>query len=202
MSDNVEMYRPIGEGGALSGFDEKILEYAAKRMSPDQMYVELGSPETLSPARILQRIREIMQSVDYLSVVEQKSLLLLDFVKLRDMLWDRISEGTETKMTKSGDVIDVGLDAAFYNAMTRMLKEWRATIESMQKDVDEGARAVSHAHAEIMMAAISVMFDRFIHRLEQHHDLYKTLPSAAEMRDLFEEVMPLGFAKIEQRDAA
>lgn len=193
---SVQIYHPLGEGGQLSGFDEKLLEMATQRISPEEMYARLGSPESLSPARCLQRVREIVRSTDYLTILDQKALLLLDFVRLRDILWDRI-EGTELKITKHGDTIEVGSAPGWANAMIRVLKEWRVTIDSMQKDLDGGQLAVSRAHAEVMMAAISVMFDRFIGRLEDHYRLYQSLPEATDMREMFEEVMPLGFAKIE-----
>lgn len=199
MTDEVSLYRPFGEGGELSGLDMKLLEFATQRLTGEQMFEQLGSPTGLSPARCIQRVKEIVKAQDYLSIAEQKSLLLLDFVRLRDRLWERIDEGTETKITKNGDVIDVGLDSAFYRALTQVLKEWRVTIDSMRNDVQGEEMTIRAAHAEIMMAAISVMFDRYTLRLEQHFDLYKSLPDAEEMRTIFEEVMPLGLSAVQAK---
>lgn len=199
MTDAVSLYRPFGEGGELSGFDMRLLEFASQRLTGEQMYEELGSPEGLSPARCIQRVKEIVKAQDYLSIAEQKSLLLLDFVKLRDKLWERIDEGTETKISKHGDTLEVGLDSAFYRALTQVLKEWRVTIDSMRNDVIGEEMTIRAAHAEIMMAAISVMFDRFVLRIEQHFSLYKELPGAEEMRTVFEEVMPLGIAAVQAK---
>lgn len=200
MSD-VQIYSPMGQGGSMTGLDKKLLEFASQRMSGEAMYEELGSPPGLSPARCIQRVKEIVQATDYLDEVEQMSLLLLDFVRLRDILWERL-EGTETKITKTGEIIEVESAPAWANALVRVLKEWRVTISAMQKAVGDGQMSVSKAHAKMMMEAISVMFDRYQLRLEQHFAQYKTLPTLEERRAIFEEVMPLGFAAIEQKTAA
>lgn len=202
MSDEIRLYHELGEGGQLSGFDEQLLEMAADRMTGEQMWEKLGEPDTITPARCIQRVKEIVRAQDYLSRHEQKALVLLDFIKLRDALWERIDDGTEVRVTKNGDVVDVGLGAAYYNAMARVLREWRTTIESMQKDVESEEVSIRQVYADAMMAAISVMFDRFMLRLEQHYKLYSELPSAAEARSIFEEVMPFGFAEIEKKSAA
>lgn len=198
MSDLI--YTPMGEGGQMTGFDKKLLEMASRRLSAEQMYEELSRPPGLSPARCLQRVKEMLNATDYLSQVEQKSLLLLDFVRLRDVLWERL-EGVDTKITKHGDVIEVESAPAWANSLIRLLKEWRITIESMTKDVDAGQITVSKAHGQIMMEAISVMFDRYTLRLEEHLAHHKALPTLEERRIIFEEIMPLGFAAIEAKAA-
>lgn len=203
MGDEIRLYNAIGQGGQLSGFDMQLLEMAADRLTGEEMWEKLGEPDALSPARCIQRVKEIVRAQDYLSRHEQKALLLLDFIKLRDALWERIDDGNESRITKNGDVVDVGLGASYYNALTRVLKEWRTTIESMAKDVDNEEVSIRQVYADAMMAAISVMFDRFMGRLEKHFALYKELPDAADARTMFEEVMPLGFTAIgAQKDAA
>jgi hypothetical protein len=199
-SQEVTLYHPVGEGGRLSGFDEKLLEMSNKRMSGEQMYAALGSPSGLSPARCIQRVKEIVRSTDYMTILDSKAMLLLDMVKLRDILFERV-QGTEIKITKHGDEIEVEASPGWANALIRLLREFRTTIDSMAKDVQDGQMAVSKAHAQIMMAAISVMFDRFVARLEDYHSLYKELPPADEMRVIFEEVMPFGFSAIQEEAA-
>ena len=196
------IYEPMGEGGQLSGLDRQILEMASKRMSADQMWVELGRPTTLTPARLLQRLKEILASQDVLTQQEQMALVLLDVIKLRELLWERLEDGKEAKITKHGEVVATGLGSSFYNTMARTLREMRVTIESMSKAVDGGGVTIRQAHADIMMAAISVMFDRFVARIEDHVRLYDAMPEAGQLRTMFEEVMPLGFTSMEGKIAA
>lgn len=186
------LYSPLGEGGQLSGLDEQLLEMARKRMTAEQMYEELGSPSGMSPARCLQRVREIVRAQDYLSLTEQKALLLLDFIKLRDILFDRI-EGTEIKINRHGDEIEVESSPGWANALVRVLKEWNKVIESMSADVEQGRSTIQRQHADLFMGAISVMFDRYNLRLEQAG---ATLPAASDLAEIWEEVMPLGFKSL------
>src|SRR6478736_4632626 len=90
----IMLYHRVGDGGELSGWDARLLQMAAERKTMEQMYEELGRPSGVSPARLGQRVREILNSQDWLSITDQKALLLLDFVKLRDVLWERLN-GTE-----------------------------------------------------------------------------------------------------------
>lgn len=189
------LYSPVGEGGTLSGFDEQLLDMASKRMSGEQMYAELGEPPGMTPARCLQRAREIIKAQDWASVHDQKALLLRDFVKMRDLLWERIS-GTETKITKDGDVIDVDPGVGWYNALSRVLREWRTTIKEMQDDVEGSEAILRRAQAEVMISAISVMFERYNLKLDQAG---VTLPDRNTLAEIFEEVMPLGFQVIESK---
>jgi hypothetical protein len=191
---DVALYRAVGEGGELSMLDKELLKLAAKRLSPEEIVKEGGLSAVLTPARAAQRIREILHSQDFLSLTEQKSLLLLDFVDLRDKLWERI-DGTETRLTKHGDTIEVDSDPRHITNLIRLLKEWRGLVESMQTDIDSDSIKIRDAHASIMMAAMSVMFDRFLGKLEAAG---YGVPKAQAM-EMWEEVMPLGFASLEKR---
>lgn len=184
----------------LSITDDRLLDMAADRKSFEQMYQELGRPPGMTAASIGSRVRTLLAAFQ-LDGPEQKALLLRDLVRLRDIIFERL-EGENLKMTKDGDLIDVGPDAAWANAMVRVLKEWRSTIESMQKDVEGERQSIREAHAQIMLQAITVMFDRFVGRLEEaNSDEFSGITFSgtrpALMR-LMEEVMPLGFQHLQE----
>lgn len=190
------LYSPVGSGGELSGLDARLLQIVAEhggRISGEELSKRLGI-ESMTPARCTQRVREILKSQDTLSQVEQKALILLDFIKVRDMLFERI-EGTETRITKHGDTIEVESSPGLFNSMIRLLKEWRVLIESMRNDVDTETVKIREAHAKIMMDAISVMFKQLFIRLSEHGF---EIPTALSM-ELMEEAMGLGFQELEKK---
>lgn len=191
----LELYRPVGGDGGLSGLDARLLEFAAKRMTGEEMAAELGI-EQMTPARCLQRVREILKAQNALSRNEQKALLLLDLVRARDTLFDRI-EGTETKITKRGDVVDVESDPRHMSNLIRLLREWRGIIDSMQEDIDSSQVKITKAYADMMMRALEVVFRRMLARLaEEGFEIPEDLA-----RDLIEELLPLGFQALEEKIA-
>jgi hypothetical protein len=193
-ASELDIYRPVGEDGELSGLDDRLLTLAAQHLSPEQIAQQINI-QGVTPLRVSQRIREILKSQDWLSASQQKSLLLLDLVRLRDILFDRV-EGTETKITKHGEVLEVESDSRHASNLIRLLREWRSVIESMQKDIDSEKVTINRAYATVMIEAINVMFQRFILRLEQSG---VKLPPERELMDLMEEVMPLGMQTLESK---
>lgn len=184
----------------LSVMDDRLLEMAGKRMSFVQMYEELGEPDGMSPASIGTRVRTLLAAFE-LDAVEQKALLLRDLVRLRDIIFDQL-EGENFKLDKDDNLIPTGPEPAWANAMVRLLKEWRSTVESMQKDLDGDRASLREAHAQIMMQAITVMFERFVLRLEEAgQDEFSGITfsgSRAALMGLFGEVMPLGFEHLQR----
>jgi len=195
-SKQVDLYAPVGSGGELSGLDDHLLSIVAEaggRISGEEISKQLGVP-SMTPARCTQRVREILRSQDILSQLDQKALILRDLVKIRDLLFDRI-EGTETRITKQGDVIEVESSPGLFNSVIRLLKEWRSLIESMRSDVDGETIVIRQAHAKIMNDAIGLMFKHLMTRLsEEGFDV----PTRLSM-ELMEEAMALGFQSIESR---
>lgn len=192
------IYTPVGGEGGLSGMDDRLLRLVKDhpRISMEELSEKLGI-ESMTPARCGQRVREILKAQDWLSITDQKSLLLLDLVWLRDRLFERIEDG-ESRITKYGQVIEVESNPALFSAAVRLLKEWHGIIQSMQSDVDGDKLTIRETHAKIMMDAIMVMFKEFITRLSEEG---VEIPMALAMA-LMEEVMPLGFQSLEKRTAA
>jgi hypothetical protein len=194
----VEIYHPVGEAGHLSGLDARILEILSKNphQSMEELAAELNVPG-MTPARAGQRAREILKSHDWLSIVQIKGLLLHDFVELRDEVWRRIN-GTEEKITKHGDLVEVDSSPAWANVMVRLLREWRQTLDSMQQDYDDSDTKLRRAHAEYVIQAISVMFDRYQQLLRE--DGYAIPTDRA--RELFEQVLPIGLQSLNENTQA
>jgi hypothetical protein len=141
----------------------------------------------------VQRVREIIKAQDLLSVAEQKSLILLDIIKVRDLIMERLG-GYETKIGRDGIGVEVETGAPMYNAMIRLFKEWRSLIDSIRDDVDAGNVQIRQAHADIMMEALMAMFRHYSNRLESAGIV---VPQALAL-ELLEEVAPIGFNALSQ----
>lgn len=189
----------------LSGYDSKLLDLKAKRLSFEEIYDELGSPPGTSPAQIGVRIRQLLSAKDDLSFLEQKSLLLRDMGKVRDIIFEQLESG-QVKLTADLEAIELGPNPQWASVMVRLFREVRTTIESMQKDVDSDKTTIREAHARIMHAAIGVMFERFVLRLETGFadGTLTTQLTRYELMEIMADVMPLGFEaladSIDQRD--
>lgn len=182
----------------LSILDDRLLDMAAERKSFEQMYEELGEPDGTSPAKLGSRVRTLLAAYQ-LDAVEQKALLLRDLVRLRGIIFDQL-EGDGIRIDADGELIGNEIAPAWASAMVRLLKEWRSTIESMQDDLAADRQSIREAHAQIMLQAITVMFERFVLRLEEaDKDEFSGVTfkaSKAALMNLFGEVMPLGFAHL------
>ncbi|MDF2915915.1 MAG: hypothetical protein K0S70_132 [Microbacterium sp.] len=198
-------FRPASEGigvdlQALSIYDDRLLDMASKRMSFEQMYDDLGCPDGTSPAAIGTRVRTLLAAYT-LDAVEQKSLLLRDLVRLRDIIFDEL-ESDGIHVGADGEITAKELSPAWASAMVRLLKEWRSTIESMQDDLADSRQSIREAHAHIMLQAITIMFERFVARLEEANaDEFSGITftgTRPAMMALLGEVMPLGFQHLQE----
>ena len=191
----------------LSILDDRLLDMASRRYSFEKMYEELGSPEGTSPAALGTRVRTLLAAFT-LDAVEQKALLLRDLVRLRDIIFEQL-EGDGLHVNQDGEIVGKELAPAWASAMVRLLKEWRSTIESMQDDLAGDRASIREAHAQIMFEALSVMFDRFVLRLEQAAaDEFSGITfsgSRPALMNLLGEVMPMGFeflqGNVDEREA-
>lgn len=196
------IYRPVGEGGSLSALDERLLQVMGSNplTTPEQLAEQVGFG--LSPARAAARVHEIMVSQDWLSKTEQKALMLMDLIRLRDVVWEQVEAGGVRVYDEDGLPKRIEADPRWSQTLVRVFREWRNLIESMQADVASEKSMVRDAHAAIMIGALEVMFQRFLLRVEKAQAEGRTL-GERDYRDLMEEVIPLGFASItEKRNAA
>jgi hypothetical protein len=183
----------------LSSLDDRLLDMAAKRYSFERMYDELGEPEWTSAAKIGTRVRTLLAAFT-LDSVEQKALLLRDLVKLRDIIFEQL-EGDGIHIDADGELTGREIAPAWASAMVRLLKEWRSTIESMQTDLEGDRASIREAHAQIMFQALTVMFERFVLRLEEAAaDEFSDIEfkaSRTALMGIFGDVMPLGFESLQ-----
>lgn len=183
----------------LSIYDDRLLEMASKRMSFEAMYEELGEPDGLNAAAIGTRVRTLLAAFT-LDAVEQKALLLRDLVRLRDIIFEQL-EGDGIRIGVDGELTGREIAPAWAGAMVRLLKEWRSTIESMQTDVDGDRTSIRDAHANIMFQALTVMFERFLLRLEQADaDEFSDITfkgSKPALMGLLADVLPMGFEHLQ-----
>lgn len=194
MAGEVDLYSAPGEGGKLSGLDTRLLELVAAnpRITPEALAEELGV-ESMTPARCAQRVREILKAQDWLSISEQRALLLNDLIRLRDILFDRL-EGTETKIGRDGELIEVGSSPAWANALVRTIKEWNSVIKEMQKVVDEDRDTLRRVHADIMEVGIRLIFEKLCMEIADRYDIDRN-----GLDSIMEEAMPYGFTAIRKR---
>jgi hypothetical protein len=197
MTDTVDLYHKPGENGELSGLDARLLEIVASnhRITPNELAEQLNI-ETMSPERCAQRVREILNAQDWLGRTGQNALLLRDLIELRNVLFERV-KGTDIKIGKDGEIVEVGSNAAFANALVRVLREWRVTVKEMQEEVDGESAKLRQSHADVMVAAIAIFGERFAIELGKNHPEI----TRKELDDLVEASIPKAFQVIQSKVA-
>lgn len=186
----------VGEGGSLSALDKRLLKYAAERKSPDEMSDLLGGG--LTPARCGQRVKEILASKDWLSIVEQQAVLMHEMVELKSILFEAVkSEGSFVELQNGREVFR-DPDPRWSANLIRLFKEFRSFIADMEARVEGQAVTLREAHATILRMAIEVIFERFVLELEKE---YGDIIDRRRMMEMMEEVIPQGLETIESKVA-
>lgn len=186
-----ELTRPVGADGKLSMLDKRLLKMASLRLSPAEMAERMNG--IITPAAAAQRVREILSAWDYLSIVEQKALILMDLIELKDILMDRVRQEGGMVEGKNGELVYSFGDPRWASAVTKVLSEMGKLITQEQANVDAERQGVRRAHAMVMVRAIEQTFDRFA------RDLRAEFPSVPEarMRGVLEEAIPIAVAAID-----
>lgn len=174
-----QLNEPVGEGGALSGLDTRLLEYAAMKMSPEEMSNQLAG--AVDPARCAQRVREILRSQDWLSVVEQQAILMLDMYELRNILFDKVRENDVVTYNDNGDEVWSMQDPRWSANLIRLMKEFRAMLDATKAEVDKNKGNIRRAHADLMFGAIDLAFERLTFEIEKE---INSLPIGNDAREL------------------
>lgn len=192
-----EITESVGAGGQLSGLDQRLLDIVQQRngrISGEELAKELGVA-SITPARALQRVREILKSKDALDNTMRKALILQDMIDLKTHLQDVIrGEGGTVEMKDGREVYSFG-DPRWSKTLLEVLKEFNRTLERDEENVQKEVMTLRRGNAQLFHGALELTFERFLFILEQRHPEIKV----AELREMVEEAIPYGFAVIDAR---
>lgn len=186
--------RPGGDDG-LSVLDKKILEAAAQNKSPEEIAALAGT----TPERAAQRVREILKTRDWLSIIERKQLLMNDFYDLRAYLVDMMEadRNPNEQYDIKGHPFIPPSDPRWAANMNVLLKELRRIIEADEKVVKRDVDTIHQAQANLMVRAIGIAFNRMVTQLTEHYP--ELDPQIAY--DLMESALPHAMSTVEDRVA-
>jgi hypothetical protein len=188
-----DLAKVVGAEGELSATDKRLLQYARQNLSPDEMAEKFGG--LLTPARCVQRVREILRSHDYLSQVERRALILLDMIELKEILLDHVrNEGGEVTNPNTGETYYSFGDPRWAGNLVKLLAEMNKLISADRGDIDAARIKIRRRHAEIFMRALDLTFRMLVRKMEA-----MGLGGSEEvMLELLEECLPAALAAIEQ----
>jgi hypothetical protein len=196
-----DLEKRVGEAGELSGLDRRLLEMASARFNGEMMSGQLGG--ALSPERCLQRVREILKSVDWLSLVEQKQLVLLDLVELRDILFKIIRDqgGFKSVPDGNGGYLEVWAegDPRWTQNLIRALDSMRKIIDSAKLELDGAEIKIRRSHAMAMTDSIELGLRRYTSMIEAKYGI--TIPTEESM-EMMADAMSVAWKALEARTAS
>lgn len=155
--------------------DQKILRQAAYK-SPAEISADLGN--TLSPEEVASRAIELLESLDWLTVLQRKKLLLVRLEALLDRYWDWAMEGS----VKSAQSVVIPA-----------IQEIRKFVEKDSNDLEEAMLKINDVHAERMGMALAKGFQAILDR---------SGVDEKEAEVIVLEVMPLAMAEIDEARAS
>lgn len=189
-----DLAKVVGADGELSGTDRKLLAFAKKNYTPEEMAEELGFGFT--PARCLSRVREILRSHDYLDQVERRGLILLDMIDLKEILMDHVrNEGGDVTNERTGETYYSFGDPRWAATLVKLLAEMNKLISADKSQLDVARAKLRRKHAALMMQAIDLTFRLFTRKLVAAG---ATLDEGV-MLEILEEVLPAAIALVEQQ---
>jgi len=165
-------------GKAIGAVDKILLRGASSGKSPEELSALTGG--VIKPAKAAQRVRDILSSRDWLSILEKKQLLVDDMMALKDVLYEKAV--TYEEGGAAGDLIKV------LTTMQRMLSEEKV-------DLTEAMTQIRKAHAQMMIAAIRIALERSMLELEKR---YPDVPGS-ELVEIFQLALPEAVAEVESR---
>lgn len=127
----------------LSAFDAKLLNGAARGLSPNELSRHIGG--TLSPAECAVRVREMLADKAFWSDPERKQLLLHRVNQVVDDLFE---------------VAGRSKDSQDYSALIRALDLARKTMSEMEGATEAEMQAMVRLQAESMMDYMDALMRR------------------------------------------
>jgi hypothetical protein len=161
----------------LGPVDRILLRGAASHKSPEELSRLTGT--TVKPAAAAQRVIDILKSQDWLSQVQQKQLLIHDLMAIKDKLMH--------------EVIDLNMTKDNAGTLVRVLKEIGDRLDKDKLDLNAALTQIRKAHAEMMLAAIRVAFERSALELEKRYPQV----SKTELNEVFRMALPEAAREIE-----
>lgn len=161
----------------LGPVDKILLRGAASHKSPEELSRLTGN--TVKPAAAAQRVVDILKSQDWLSQVQQKQLLIFDLMAIKDKLMH--------------EVVDLNMTANNAGTLVRVLKEIGDRLDKDKLDLNAALTQIRKAHAEMMLAAIRVAFERSALELEKRYPEV----SRGEINEIFRAALPDAAREVE-----
>lgn len=161
----------------LGPVDKLLLRGASSHKSPEEL--SRLTAGRVSPAAAAQRVIDILKSRDWLSQVQQKQLLIEDLMMVKDKLMR--------------EVIDLNMTKDNSGTLVRVLKEIGDRLDKDKLDLNAALTQIRKAHAEMMLAAIRVAFERSALELEKRYPEV----SKGEIHEVFRAALPEAAREIE-----
>lgn len=153
----------------LSSIDRILLRGAASHKSPRELSEMTNG--TISPEDAAQRVLEVLDSRDWLSVAQAKMLLVDQMHELKDALMEKA-------------IRYQSVAAAI--PLVSVLQLIEKTIAAEKLDLNKAMAEISQAHARLMLQGISIALERSFLELEKRYpDIEKT-----ELLEVFQMAMP------------
>lgn len=159
-----ELDRAVGQLGELSLLDKRLLKMASQGYTPEGMSDALRG--VLTPAKAAQRVREILKSYDWLSIVERRALILMDMIELKEILLDRVRREGGVVEDRDGRVAYSFGDPRWAANLAKVLSEMNKLISDESGRVEADRAAIRREHAQIMVRAIEQGFMHLLRLLQ------------------------------------
>lgn len=173
---------PIDENGNMSVLDAELLRLAAKRMSLE----EIGAELDLDPARVGERVKQILSTSDWLSLLELETILWRQMSDLADDLRRRIEAG--------GDSRD-------YATLARIVGRQMDQLNTRHQQQKASKTQIRSAHAATMAAGIEAGFEAFVYDLQEQGMLADGV-SVPDLRRVMFNAISRATAKVTERVVA
>lgn len=197
MSDNktpvhIALTQGVGADGELSGLDKRLLEMAAEGMSANEMSAQLG----IAPARAAQRVREILREKDFLSILEQEAIAIMELNRLKSFLWEVVERsGPHMETDEDGrDIVVLG-DPRWAATLNKTIDSISRIVNGRRASNDLDRAKIRNSTAQLMYSAIELTFNNLLFQLRAEYPEVDEL----KIRNMVEDALPRAVAEIEAR---
>jgi hypothetical protein len=157
---------------------DMVLKGAASHLSVTEISESLGGQ--ISPERVGLRLTEILNSMDWLTTAQKQKLNFHDMIKVKDMLMEKAQGFGEAAAAASGPLV-------------RILKQIGDDLRQADTDLDERMLRVQRAHANVMVSAVELAFEKALFEL---HKRYPEI-ERGELQEILEVSLPAAVKSIE-----